>query len=208
MNEAAAREHLQTIRTLMERAALYRRALGPTMLAAGALGLVAATLGYFILPETPGGFLALWLPAALVTLAVAFLLVRRQAISAAEPFWTPPTRRVALAALPAAFVGVTATWPLARLQGEGHAVALALPAAWLICHGLSLHAAGFFMPRGIRWFGWGFVLAGTGTAALVFLLPHRAISVRHAHLLMGVTFGLGHLAYGFYLRVTGRDSTA
>lgn len=208
MNEAAAREHLQTIRTLMERTALYRRALAPTMLVAGALGLAAAALGYCVMPETAGGFLALWLPAASVILAAAFLLIRRQAINAAEPFWTPPTRRVALAALPAAFVGVAATWPLALLEGEIRAVALALPAAWLICYGLALHAAGFFMPRGIRWFGWGFVLAGTAAGSLVFLLPHRLISVRHAHLLMGMSFGFGHLAYGLYLRATGRDSVA
>lgn len=208
MNDAAARGHLQTIRTLMERTALYRRALAPTMGVAGCLGLLAAATGYFLVPETPGGFLTLWLPAALINLAVAFLLIRRQAVRAAEPFWTPPTRRVALAALPAAFVGAAATWPLAWLHGGDHAVALALPAAWLICHGLALHAAGFFMPRGIRWFGWGFVLVGTAAGALVFLLPHRLISVRHAHLLMGATFGLGHLAYGVYLRVTGRDSVA
>ena len=34
-----AAEHLQTIRTLMERSAIYRRALAPIMLFAGLTGL-------------------------------------------------------------------------------------------------------------------------------------------------------------------------
>lgn len=208
MNEAAAQEHLQTIRTLMERAALYRRALAPTMLVAGILGLVAAVGGYFMLPETTNQFLSLWLPAAFLILAASFLIVRRQAIQAAEPFWTLPTRRVVLAALPAAFVGVVATWLLAQLPGDDRAVALALPAVWLLAHGLALHAAGFFMPRGIRWFGWGFVFAGSALGGAIVLLPHQSISVRHAHLMMGATFGLGHLAYGLYLRVTERKYVA
>ncbi len=39
--------------------------------------------------------------AALAALTASLLLVRRQALKAAEPFWSPPTRRVSQAVLPA-----------------------------------------------------------------------------------------------------------
>ena len=45
MNPNLAEEHLQTIRLLMERSALYRRALAPIMLAAGILGIIVAAIG-------------------------------------------------------------------------------------------------------------------------------------------------------------------
>jgi len=41
-----AAEHLQVIRTLMERSALYRRALAPIMIFNGVVGLAAAGLGW------------------------------------------------------------------------------------------------------------------------------------------------------------------
>jgi hypothetical protein len=202
MNEAAAQEHLQTIRTLMERTAVYRRALAPMMLAAGTLGLLAAIVGWFALLETTAGFFTLWLLTATVVLVTCFLLIRRQAIVDSEPFWTPPTRRVASAALPAAFVGGVTTLVAGVMEGTNP---FGILSVWLICHGLALHAAGFFMPRGIRWFGWGFVLFGTLLAMRGHFLLH-APTLRDAHLVMGATFGLGHLAYGLYLRATGRES--
>ena len=203
MNEAAAQQQLQTIRTLMERVALYRRALAPMMLAAGTLGLVAASVGWFVPLETATGFFALWLLTAAVVIVTCFLLIRRQAIVDAEPFWTPPTRRVAMAAFPAAFVAALVT----LFKGESEIwIAGGLLCVWLVCHGLALHAAGFFMPRGIRWFGWGFVLFGIGLAVAIKVFPVYEPSFHKAHLVMGVTFGLGHLAYGLYLRATGRES--
>ena len=45
MDNHWAAEHLQTIRTLMERSALYRRALAPIMTFAGAVGTAAAASG-------------------------------------------------------------------------------------------------------------------------------------------------------------------
>ena len=43
-----AEENLQTIRTLMERSAVYRRALAPIMLFAGALGVIGGDRWTFI----------------------------------------------------------------------------------------------------------------------------------------------------------------
>ncbi|HTH49704.1 MAG TPA: hypothetical protein VMB21_19480, partial [Candidatus Limnocylindria bacterium] len=195
----------QTIRTLMERVALYRRALAPMMLAAGVFGLAAGAVGWFVPLESATGFFALWLLTAAVVIVTCFLLIRRQAIVDAEPFWTPPTRRVAAAACPAVFVAALVT----LFKGESETwIAGGLLCVWLVCHGLALHAAGFFMPRGIRWFGWGFVLFGIGLAMAIRVFPVYEPSFHKAHLVMGGTFGLGHLAYGLYLRATGRNCAA
>src|SRR5688572_22132653 len=43
-----AEENLLIIRTLMERSAVYRRALAPIMVAIGVLGVVAAFLAWFL----------------------------------------------------------------------------------------------------------------------------------------------------------------
>src|SRR5512145_2999997 len=92
-----AAEHLQVIRTLMERSALYRRALAPIMTFVGVVGSSAALAGCIVRIESLTSFVGYWFAVAGLSLTGSFLLVRRQALRAAEPFWSPPTRRVALA---------------------------------------------------------------------------------------------------------------
>ena len=68
-------EHLQVIRTLMERSALYRRELAPVMLSTGTLGVAAAAIGLELHLESMGAFAGLWLCTAAVAVAGAFLIV-------------------------------------------------------------------------------------------------------------------------------------
>src|ERR1039457_69564 len=103
-----AAEHLQIIRTLMERSALYRRALGPIMIYVGVLGIAGAVLGCVLKIEAPQAFVGYWGCVGIIALSGSFVLVRRQAIKESEPFWSPPTRRVAQALLPALFIGSVA----------------------------------------------------------------------------------------------------
>src|ERR1035441_8506206 len=106
MNPNLAEENLQTIRLLMERSALYRRALAPIMLLAGILGLCAAAVALGFQVEAPKPFAGLWLGTACVVITSAFLLVRRQALKDHEPFWSPPTYRVGQALLPPLLSGL------------------------------------------------------------------------------------------------------
>jgi hypothetical protein len=69
-----------------------------------------------------------------------------------------------------------------------------------VLYGCAFHAEGFFMPRGMKLFGWAFVLGGCAGFALG--QPEAAKSLNVAHGLMGVFFGLLHLAYGVYLYFT------
>src|SRR6266480_4315889 len=101
-----AAENLRVIRTLMERSAIYRRALAPMMLLAGSAGTVAATAGWLAGIEAPRAFSGYWLGVAVLTIAGCFLLLRRQALRDGEPLWSPPTRRVLQALLPALAAGL------------------------------------------------------------------------------------------------------
>src|SRR5678815_1227599 len=100
-----ASEHLQVIRTLMERSAVYRRALAPVMILNGVLGAAGAITGLAAEVASPRAFILYWVCVAAVALAGSFFLVRRQALKASEAFWSPPTRRVTQAMLPALAAG-------------------------------------------------------------------------------------------------------
>ena len=201
MDTKWAVDNLQTIRTLMERSALYRRALAPIMILAGALGIAGGLTGWFCRIESNRGFVWLWLGVAVISLAGSFFLVRRQALKDSEPFWSPPTRRVSQALLPAFSVGlVTAVATIAASANSGSQdLQFLLVVFWAWLYGCAVHAAGFFMPRGVRWLGWIFIVTGT------LLLTRLSLGEpRHVlpNLVMGGIFGGFHLAYGIYLHFT------
>ena len=203
-----AAEHLQVIRTLMERSALYRRALAPIMIFNGVVGLAAAALGWGLKVGSPRAFILLWAGVSVVALAGSFLLVRRQAIKESEPFWSPPTRRVIQAFLPTLAAGLmigAVVWAKAGSARENLSDLSGmvwLPLIWVVLYGCAFHAAGFFMPRGMKIFGWAFVVGGCVLFAVGILTWARPLD--YAHGIMGFFFGGLHLAYGIYLYFTER----
>lgn len=200
MDPLQATEHLQVIRTLMERTAVYRRALAPILLWCGALGTATAVAGVALGAEEMRQFGALWLGAALLAVAGSFLLARRQALRDREPFWSAPARRVGQALLPALACGCALN--VAMVVAEADELALFVMLSVLF-YGCALHAAGFFMVGGVRRFGWA-LIAGALVLLLALMLLDPDFEAPLAHLCMGVFFGLAHLAYGLYLRLTRR----
>jgi hypothetical protein len=206
MEQDWAAEHLQVIRTLMERSAIYRRALAPIMTFAGLIGMAAAAVAYFGSIHSVRGFILFWGAVSVIVLAGTFLLVRRQAIKDQEPLWSPPTRRVSQALVPCLFVGALTGlifWLGFPPETDASDVKVLSP-IWIILYGCALHSAGFFMTRGIKLFGWAFILAGS---ALIFVLPKLAFPLS-PHWLMGFFFGVLHLAYGTYLYFTEQRRNA
>src|SRR5438445_412244 len=161
-----AAEHLQTIRTLMERSALYRRALAPIMIFNGGVGSAAAILGWALGIDAPRSFILFWAGVGVLALAGSFLLVRRQALKESEPFWSPPTRRITQALMPPLVAGfivsVIALLNVGSAPGNlGPVIGMLwLPLSWVVLYGCAFHAAGFFMPRGMKIFGWAFIIGG------------------------------------------------
>jgi hypothetical protein len=206
MEPNQAIENLQVIRTLMERSSIYRRALAPITLFTGAIGVLASGVGLWFRMEEPREFAELWLGTAVVAVAGAFLLARRQAIKDQEPFWSPPTRRVGQALLPPLLCGLFVGLMLATLDANWM-VDFPMAMAWMLFYGCALHSAGFFMTRGIKWFGWIFILGAIGLVILV-LAANLSFHPWSGNLVMGFFFGVLHLAYGAYLYLTEKRKNA
>jgi len=200
-----AEENLQTIRTLMERSAVYRRALAPIMLLAGVIGVAATSVGVIFQLDSPRVFGALWMGSAAIVIVGAFLIARRQAIKANEPFWSPPTRRVAESLMPPLTAGMV-LGVLSTLIPKFISVEfiLPLPFLWALLYGCALHSAGFFMPRSIKWFGWLYIGLACGILSVLDIVqPDLDFS---PHCFMGFFFGGLHLAYGIYLYLTEKKN--
>ncbi|HHY85375.1 MAG TPA: hypothetical protein GYA07_07545 [Verrucomicrobia bacterium] len=202
----------------MERSALYRRALAPVTILVGAAGTTASVSAWLLKFETPLAFSVYWISVGIISAVSALLLVRQQAIRQKEEFWTPPTRRVVQAALPALLIGFVlglavviaeAQAGFARHPARPTPDITWLPLAWIVLYGCALHAAGFFTPRGLRWLGWIFVFGGLVCLFVwLWVRPFRSQPQLTGNLLMGTFFGLLHLAYGTYLSVTERKNAA
>jgi hypothetical protein len=76
---------------------------------------------------------------------------------------------------------------------------------WVWFYGCAVHAAGFFMPRGIRFLGWIYVLIG-GIMLFGSMLTDGRLTQIPAHLVMGLLFGGIHIAYGIYLYFTEKKN--
>jgi hypothetical protein len=215
MNSNWAAENLQVIRTLMERSAVYRRALAPVNTFLGILCLAAALTGWLLKISSPTSFVLYCFCIGVVASAGAFLMLRRQAWRDAEPFWSPPARRVAQAMLPpvtAGFVLGLAVLiqenlpakpgpPLGGLSPSWE-VLVGLPSIWGILYGCALHSAGFFMPRGIKLFGWLMILGCCGVIAFGNRGSENAL-ISLGYGIIGF-IGVLHLAYGIYVFFTGK----
>ena len=203
-----ASENLQVIRTLMERSALYRRAMAPIMLTVGVIGSLAGCIAVILKGASVSDFILFWLATGIVALGTSFLLVRRQALKDSEPFWSPPTRRVALALAPPLATGFLLACLVLIASSPGRRWPMepsALPGLWMILYGCAIYSAGFFMARGIRLLGAIFLLCGVIS---IFLRSGElnVPSIMAGNISMAATFGGLHIAYGMYLYFTEKKS--
>lgn len=215
MDHDSAAENLQVIRTLMERSALYRRALAPVMIYCGLVGISGGGISSMLAIKSARSFILFWCTVAITALVGSFWFVRRQALRDAEPFWSPPTRRVVGALLPPFCVGAVVSAAVAFFQPtidfyakegvDGSAMRI-LTIIWLWSYGCAIHSAGFFMQRGFKLFGWLFVMVGCGLFVwLLFSSPFTDVA---PNILMSMSFGALHLAYGVYLYFTEQKKSA
>lgn len=197
----AALENLSIIRSLMERAHLYRAVSAPAALAGGVIALLAAAwpVSHALhnggeAAMTDGTWLGMWLGILFVASVVNVVLLAREARLRGQPFGSAGLRMALRAILPPLFVG---GWLGIGLITCLHNLALAA-ILWVLCYGLALLAAAGFSPRSLTRLGWAFVVAGL--ALFSAWAVYRDIDLLTsdqgvASLTMGLTFGLLHVVY-------------
>lgn len=204
----AAIEHLRVIRSLMEKAHIYRAVSAPAALLGGVLALGATIWPVVHAAQTHGDaafsnaiFLIVWhgILAACTVLNVA--LLAREAARRGQSFVSDGMKMALRAVSPPLIVGgVLAGGLVIWLQNLTLAALI-----WVLCYGLALLATASFSPKSITRLGWAFVMAGL----VLFLVWAANGEVRDlrtdlgpASLVMGLTFGLLHVVYAIAVFVS------
>jgi hypothetical protein len=196
----SAEENLRVIRSLMERATVYRAISSPTALVAGILSIVAATSVYLNdetgfnmgRPIGPREFATIWLVVLLIALAANTFFVWREAKKSGRPFFSPGMK-LALGAIapnlliPAAFTG----WFFATGYLGGQELELVV--VWIAFYGLALLSTALFAPRSLALLGWAFLLSALAIPAFINAL--EGLSTNLPNTAMGFTFGFFHIIY-------------
>lgn len=196
-----ALEHLRVIRSLMEKAHIYRAISAPAALLGGMLAVAcAAWTGWQMmqkggLPDT-GEFMFLWQwLAILVVSGVANVaLLAREAARRGQPLVSDGMRMALRAILPPLMVGGVIGLGLI-VYLNNHVMAALI---WVVCYGLALLATASFSPRSLVRLGWLFIVMGLGlfwawaANGDIRMLPSDE---GPAAVIMGLTFGLCHIGY-------------
>jgi hypothetical protein len=194
-------EHLRVIRSLMERATIYRAIAAPTALVAGLLSIFAAG-AIFVNNEmslnadfqiTAREFAFAWLVVLLISLAANAFFIRREALRTERPFISPAMKLALRAIAPCLLIPLSVTIWFLQTGYLGNQEFF-LVAVWNGFYGLALLSTNLFAPRSLALLGWAFLLTSVAIPVL-----DRAIETDFSadipDLAMGVTFGLYHLIY-------------
>jgi hypothetical protein len=195
MNEerSKAEEDLRVIRSLMERATVYRAISAPAALVAGLLSIfAAAAIQLNDASFSPREFAVIWLIVlSLAVLADAFF-IWREARKGGRPFVSSGMKLALRAIAPNLLIPAGFTvWFFATGYKGGAEYELAL--LWIGFYGLALLSTGLFAPRSLVFLGWAFLLSALALPALRNLVEDLPPNL--PNLAMGVTFGLYHLVY-------------
>src|SRR5688572_22678668 len=147
MDRQQAEEHLRVIRSLMEKATIYRAISAPTALVGGLLALgtgVFFAVGSDGIENPPLVFLALWTVVLALTAAANVMFLRKDAKRRGERFVSAGMKLALRSLLPAYFVAATLTTIVTAHALHGTDATAALPFVWAICHGVGLLSTAHF----------------------------------------------------------------
>ncbi len=187
-----ARENLRVIRQTMERSTQYSTlsGLSGVLIGVTAIAGVAVTEGilnralasHHPARETYPLLAGVWLAVLMLAVTIEFAWNKRRAARIGKRVASPLGAHIIVAALPSFLAAAVLT-----VFFYLHDMVPAVWGVWMLCYGLAICAVGLFSVRPVSYLGAAFVLAG----ALTLLLP-----VPLHLLMMAVTFGGFHIAYG------------
>lgn len=160
------------------------------------VALIAATLQAALIPEpmnAAGTYLALWVGAAVVSLAVAAVEMSLRCARAASPLRIERTRQAVEQFAPCLVAGAVVTCVVYRYAGS---CVWMLPGLWSIVFSLGIFASWRMLPRPAIWIAAYYLMAGT--LSLAMAQGERAL----APWVMGGTFGVGQTLAAIILYYT------
>ena len=203
--EIDAAAHLKTIRSLMERATVYRAISAPGAVVAGVLSLLVC--GWLLRQDTsqrigPIGFVWLWTGILVVVAALNLWLIYRNARMRGDRFGSAGMKMALRAVAPPLAAGFT----LGFLSATRSSNYTDIVSFWILFYGLGLLAMSSFAPRSLLALGGGFLICGL----LAFFPWIRSIDGRDWHAaihFMSIAFGGLHLIYAVSVYLMQRNHT-
>ncbi len=195
-------EQLRVIRTMMERATIFRALSGETALMGGAAALAAAWMSD---GKCGWSWAYYWLIGLGLVLIFNVIQILRASSSHHRVFWSTGLRTALRGAFPSLVAGGFLGLLYVRIGvPEQTKVAACI---WILNYGIALLAIREFAPRSMIWLGWAFVTFGLlclgGLTYLSGFLSHTVGTLSASHL-MAIAFGGFHLLYGGIIVTTGR----
>ena len=195
-----AEQDLRVIRSLMERATVYRAISAPAALVAGLLSIFAASAIYLndqtrlsMKRHVQGrAFAAIWLMVLAIAVVANAFFIWREARKDGRPFISSGMKLSLRAIAPTLLIPAAITvWFL--VSGYKGATEQGLVVAWIAFYGLALLSTGLFAPRSLVCLGWAFLLTALALPALKNAVGDLPANL--PNIAMGITFGLYHLIY-------------
>ncbi|MFD0893226.1 hypothetical protein KBB96_17535 [Luteolibacter ambystomatis] len=203
-----AAEQLRVIRSMMERATVFRALSGETALVGGAAALGAAWVS-----ENKTGWVwaGVWLAGLAAVLLFNVWQIFRVAAAKNGRMWTSGLKLAIRGALPSIMAG--GFLGLLSVRGGFPAATSQAACFWILHYGIALLAIREFAPKSMVWLGWAFVIFGVfALAAMTGLLGTQVAPVmaylKNGSRLMAIAFGGFHLVYGAAIVTTGRREEA
>lgn len=193
MDSRQAVRTLEVIRTLMERTTQYQFLTARAGLAAGSLAGSGALAFLALDPEDPRAFGAVWAIVFVGSLLSTCIGTVMRSRECGDRVWSRQARTVLLALAPSLFAALVLS-VFFFVRGDH----LWLPGVWMLCYGQGAMATAAYAPAPIHSLGITVLLMGAVTLALG---PAFAV------LMMGLVFGVGHIALGSVLLAIERRQT-
>ncbi len=197
---SVAQEDLRVIRSLMERATIYRAVSAPSALVAGLLSLLTAS-GIYLNNEVhpvigravgPRESVVAWIVVFVLSLAANTYFLWREAKASGRPFVSAGMKLAIRTIAPTLFIPVLFTiWFIKR--GYLGAQELQLVGVWVAFYGLALLSTGLFAPRSLYLLGWANLAVSLFIPILGDVIDDLTDDAPNA--IMGLTFGVFHLIY-------------
>ena len=179
---ARAMDNLSFIRDTMERATAFTAVPGWGGVIMGIIALAAAA---FARGRAPTDWLATWLGAAVLALAVGCWSMARKARSAGTTVFSYSGRRFVLSYVPPIAVGGLLTAAMVHHGDHG-----TLPGTWLLLYGTGVVTGGAFSVRPVPVMGLCFMFLGAGA----LFCP-----AAWGDALLAAGFGLLHIVFGLHI---------